>query len=269
MIQHASVMTSVSDPLLVGALTTHAWLCLVGHRLSPLHIPPGVLDSYLPLLDSNSFPYHYHYISRLVLQFDSLRLAWHHHDSGINFPLAWARLEYECLLVPIKLPRSLVDLRDEMPATPEAVILHCLQNLLFLSLYAYVFDRQDTLGNMLCLRPVPGVMNFLCALARSIFVCRRDIVDRWRIIADAQATTVQLMLRLWQVTQFQTCKAILNLWDSCGQFPELVEQVREQIGQGTWEMEMLDGYSVFWTFRDLRSLALSFHIQQLTSRGMN
>lgn len=261
-------MGFVPEPILAGACTTYAWLRLVGYSLPPLHVSADVVDSYKLQLDSASFSYHYLAMSRLVDRFNNLCAAEGNHSLGVEGKLAWARLEYDCLLGPIKLPPSLVDLRDEMPATPESVVLHCLQNLLFLSFYAYVFDRQETLGNMLSLRPIPGVMYFLCALARTILICRRDIVARWKLISDAQVQTVRAMLRLWRVSQFENCKAILSLWDDHGENPDLVAHVRDEIGPGPWPMEQSDGYSVFWTFRDLRSLSLEFCIEQHSGIGM-
>lgn len=201
-------------------------------------------------------------MSQLVDRFNRLCRVNDYHDLDNDGKLAWVTFEYECLMGPIKLPSQLVDLRDEMPATPESVVIHCLQNLLFLSYYAYIFDRQDTLGNMLALRPIPGVMFFLCALARSVLICSSDIVDRWKLIADAQAHTVRAMLHLWRVSQFENCKAILGLWEDNGKSPELMAQVRHEIGPGPWPMEFSDGFTVFWTFRDLRSLALEFYIEQ-------
>jgi hypothetical protein len=196
-------------------------------------------------LDSALFNYHCLAMSRLVDRFNNLRAAEDFNSLGVEGKLAWARLEYECLLGPIKLPPSLVDLRNEMPTTPESVMMHCLQNLLFLSFYAYVFDRQDTLGNMLSLRPIPGVMYFLCVLARTVLICRRDIVARWKLIADAQVQTVRAMLRLWRISQFENCKAILSLWDDYGENPELAAHVRDEIGPRPWAMEFSDGYSMF------------------------
>jgi hypothetical protein len=178
---------------------------------------------------------------------------------GPDAQLVWSRLEYECLLRPVQLPPALLDLRDGMPATPQSVVIHCLQNLLLLSFYSYVLDRPDTLGTLLALRPVPGVLYFLCALARTVFVCPREMLDRWALLADIQATTARIMLRLWHRTQFENCRAILNLWeDAHGRFHDLARQVRQEIGPGPWTVDEIDGYSVFWTFRDLRSLTIEF-----------
>jgi hypothetical protein len=255
-------MGFVPRPILAGAFTTHAWLRLIGYPLPPLQISADAVDNYMLQLDPALFNYHYLAMSRLVDKFNNLCAAGDYHSLDVEAKLAWGRLEYECLLGPIKLPASLVDLRDEMPATPESVVIHCLQNLLFLSFYAYVFDRQETLGNMLSLRPIPGVMYFLCALARTVLTCSPDIVARWKLIGDAQVETVRAMLRLWRVSQFENCKAILGLWKDHGENPDLVARVRDGIGPGPWPTELSDGYSVFWTFRDLRSLALEFYIEQ-------
>jgi len=258
------VLGFVPEPILAGALITHSWLRLIDKSHEDLQILPETLETCMQALDAGSFTYHFLRMSRLLVDFDRLRASWESGSQqlGIEVKLAWVRLEYECLTWPIKLPPSLLDLRDEMPATPEAVVLHCLQNLMFLSFYAYVFERQETLGNMLSIRPVPGAMHFLCSLARSTFVCPQHIIDRWQWIAHSQAAVIRAMLRLWRVSQFENCKAILNLWDDRGQFPNLVASMREEIGHGPWATELSDGYTVYWTFRDVRSMSLEFWLEQ-------
>lgn len=144
--------------------------------------------------------------------------------------------------------------------------MHCLSSMLLLSFYSDVLEHADTLGVQMALRPVPGVLLFLCALARSTFICPRNLLDRWALLLHMQAATVRIMLRLWRQTGFENCRALCNLWeDSHNLFPDLKQQVREEIGTGPWTIEEIDGYSVFWTFRDLRTLAAKFIID---SRNM-
>lgn len=170
-------------------------------------------------------------------------------------PVVWSKLEYECLLWQVCLPPSLLDTRDDLPATPESVVIHCLSSLLLLSFYSYVLEHADTLGALIALRPVPGVLLFLCALARSTFVCPQILLNRMSLLVSIQAQTVRIMLRLWYQTGFENCRAILNMWENPGDvFPDLAQQVQEEIGAGPWAIEEIDGYSVFWTFRDLRTL---------------
>lgn len=180
--------------------------------------------------------------------------------------LAWAKLEYDFLLWQVRLPTTLLDGRDDLPATPQSVLMHCLSSMLLLSFYSDVLGHADTLGVQMALRPVPGVLLFLCALARSTFICPRNLLDRWALLLHMQAATVRIMLRLWRQTGFENCRALCNLWeDSHNLFPDLKQQVREEIGTGPWTIEEIDGYSVFWTFRDLRTLAAKFIID---SRNM-
>lgn len=252
-----------TNTILAGALITHSWQRLISPLYDNLQILPDVINTCMARLDETSFTYHFFRMSRLLVDFDSLRGSWAAEPPDAEeTKLAWVRLEYECLTWPIKLPPSLLDLRDEIPATPEAVVLHCLQNLMFLSFYAYVFERRDSLGNMLLLRPVPGAMHFLCSLARSTFVCPQHVIDRWSWIAHSQAGVVRVMLRLWQISKFENCNAILNLWDDRGRFPELVASMRDETGYGSWAPELSDGYTVYWTFRDLRSMSLEFWLEQ-------
>ena len=173
--------------------------------------------------------------------------------------IVWSKLEYECLLWQVCLPPSLLDTRDDLPATPESVVVHCHSSMLLLSLYSYIIEHADTLGNLIALRPVPGVLLFMCILARSTFICPRKLLDRMSLLVSIQAQTARIMLRLWHQTGFENCRAILNLWENPNdRFPDLARQVREEIGHGPWVVEEVDGYSVFWTFRDLRTLTTKF-----------
>jgi hypothetical protein len=45
-------------------------------------------------------------------------------------------------------------------------------------------------------------------------------------------------------------------------------EVRDEIGPGPWNIDQTDGYSVFWTFRDLRSLHLQDAFPQLAEATM-
>lgn len=168
----------------------------------------------------------------------------------------WAKLEYASLLNVVEMDPQFLDVRDDMPASPAAVVTHMLQNLVYLRLYSCLLCEKPYIGRALALRPVPGVLYFICAIVRSTFVCQPRVVDVWPLIVDIQAEAARITLQLWKLTRFENCKALLRLWDPANGFDELAAEARECAGTGPWSIEPIDGFSVFWTFRDVRSLGL-------------
>lgn len=269
---HAALLVGekLPTPILAGAVVANTWYRLVGLPLTPLDVPDDFLMAYAQTLDHSTFSHHYLRISHLGLKLDRLRLAEEREGVGPDSKLLWCRLEYECLFWAVQLPTTLLDLRDELPARPEAVAIHSFHNLVVLDFYATVLDRPDTLGSLLALRPVPGVLHYICSLARSVFICPREMLSHWALFSDIQAATARIILRLWHQTQFENFCGLLNLWDdSLDRFPELARSVREEIGTGPWTIDQTDGYSVFWTFRDLRSLHLEDAVPQLAAASVS
>lgn len=252
-------VASAPHCVLAGALVTNVWRRLAGHAHRPLHLPAHILETYAQTLDPATFGHHYLRLSRYATEFDQFCMAIGTDGVQPDTNMVLSRLEYDCLLWQVCLPPTLLDTRDDLPATPESVVIHCLSSLLLMSFYSYVLERADTLGALIALRPVPGALLFMCALARSTFICPRQLLDRMALLVSIQAQTVRIMLRLWHQTGFENCRAILNMWEDPGaRFPELARQVREDIGTGPWTIEEVDGYSVFWTFRDLRTLITKY-----------
>jgi hypothetical protein len=215
------------------------------------------IREYAHSLDTTTFGHHFLLLSHLIAEIEHHRISVETEGVRLDSQTTWARLEYECLLWQVRLPSDLLDLRDELPATPKSVVIHCLSNTTLLSIYSYILERADTLGTLLALRPVPGVLLFLCALARSTFICPREVLERWSLLVDLQAATARIMLRLWRQTGFENCRAILNMWTNMhGRYGDLAREVRQEIGPGPWTIDEIDGYSVFWTFRDLRALTI-------------
>lgn len=255
--------------ILAGAVVADTWLRLVGSPLEPLDIPENFLMTFAETVDHSTFAHHYLRISDLGLRLDRLRSLEERAGLGPDAKLSWCRLEYACLFWAVQLPTSLLDLRDAMPARPEAVTIHSLHNLVLLTFYATVLTRQDTLGTLLALRPVPGVLHYICSLIRSVFICPREMLIHWSLLSDIQAATARIALKLWRQTQFENFQGLLNLWDDAlGRCPSLALEVRNEIGPGPWNIDQTDGYSVFWTFRDLRSLHLQDAFPQLAETTM-
>lgn len=277
--QHMSIPPSVPVPacIMAGAVSAYTWRQLVDRPTSPLRLPPDMLHSYAMSVDERTFARHYLLLADIGARFNQQCVHTELDGVGIgdgsdatqaqNTRIAWARLEYECLLWQVRLPPHLLDLRDELPATPESLVMHQLSNLVLLSLYSYILNRADTLGSLVALRPVPGVLYFMCALARSVFICPRPVLDRWDLIVDIRAVTARIMLRLWHQTHFENCRAILDMWtDVEERHQAFAAQVREEIGTGPYTVDEIDGYSVFWTYRDLRALTLELIVGDPTMR---
>ncbi|KAF4961108.1 hypothetical protein FSARC_10272 [Fusarium sarcochroum] len=252
--------------ILSSALVTHVWRRLVGQPHPPLRLSSDFLHKFITTLDPSGFGHHFTRLSYLAVEFERRCRLLESQGVAPDTQAAWSRLEYDCLLWQVCLPGALLDTRDELPATAQSIVIHCFSSTLLLSLYSYILDRLDTLGALLALKPIPGVLLFMCILARSTFICPRELLDRWAILPDMQAATARIMLRLWHQTGFENCRAIINLWtDSLDRFPELSRHVRNEIGPGPWPIDEIDGYSVFWTFRDLRSLMTKFIFGDCTS----
>lgn len=254
----------------VGALTSYSWLAMVANPTvtlpaSPPPWPPSILLDYRDssALDANRWAPHYLKLTHLAASFVDLRRSTEGEPNTPAVTAAWAELEYTTLLNVAQMQSQYLDVRDEMPATPAATITHMLQTLVFLRVYQHLLYRNPSLGQAIGLRPVPGVVHFICALARSVFICPAVVVDHWPILADIQAVTVEVLLDMWRLTKAGNCRALLNLWKPAGpRFDGLARHVRNQIGHGPWDVEVIDGYSVFWMFRDLRSLSLEVHMRR-------
>ncbi len=180
---------------------------------------PSILLAYTASLDQSTFAPHYLKLTHLAASFLCLRETTDQEAITRDTTQAWAKLEYSCLLNVAQMPSEFLDVRDEMPATPAAIVTHMLQSLIYLHPYSYLISKKPALGLALGLRPVPGVLHFICACARSIFVCQRQILEHWTLLHDVQATAAQIMLDLWILTNSENCSALLNLWEqSDGQF---------------------------------------------------
>lgn len=249
-------------PIAAGALAANTWLALVGYTVPLPASRPSILLDYMRGLDQTTFAPHYLKLTYLGASFLNLRSIADQERTAKSTVMSWAELEYTTLLNVVQMPSEYLDVRDEMPATPGAVVTHMLQSLVFLRIYDHLLCQEPALGQSLGLRPVPGVVHFLCVIARSVLTCPPQIVKHWPILDEVQASSAQTLLNIWQLTEAENCRALLNLWKPTpGRFDDLSREVRAKIGSGPWDVEVIDGYSVFWVFRDLRSLSLEMHMR--------
>ena len=247
-------------PLAAASIAAHTWLSLTGEDVPRHRLSPSLLLVHATKLDQSTFGPHFLKLTFLATSLINLQ------DSTISSVInedviqAWAKLEYSCLLNVAEMKSEFLDVRDDMPATPAAVVTHMLQNLIYLRLYSFILCQRPLLGRALALSPVPGVLHFICAIARSTFVCQPQILSLWPLVADIQAAAAKIMFDFWNLTKFENCRALLNLWRPSSSFQALAQTISECLYEGSGAVEFIDGYSVFWTFRDVRSLNLEFMV---------
>ena len=254
-------MFDVPLPIISGSLAAHTWLTLVGHDLPSLTTSPSALLEHAGSLDPNVFAGHYLRLTHLAASIVDLRKTAREEEHDEKLVQLWATFEHAALLNVAQMPSEFLDVRDDLPATPAAVVTHMLQSLIYLHIYGFMLCETPTLGQALGIRPVPGVLHFVCAVARSVFVCPRQVMECWPLLHDVQAEAARIVLQFSNMSRFENCRALLNLWEpDQGTFEALRRKVRHHIGVGPWDVELIDGYSVFWTFMDLRSLSLEMRM---------
>ena len=113
-----------------GAVTASIWLHLAGRRKESLPLDLQVLNDYAATLDQTSFGPHLlkltHLAGRLLRQL-SENPQQHLEQFDATTVRAWAVLERSSLLNVAEMRSEFLDVRDDMPATPAAVVTHMLQ----------------------------------------------------------------------------------------------------------------------------------------------
>lgn len=254
-------VTNLPAPVAAGLQTTYTWLRLSGQQHQSPGIPSSIIAQYATELELNTFGPHFMKLTHLAAWFLELEAEANESELTADSTQTWAKMEYASLLNVVEMDPEYLDVRDDMPASPAAIVTHMLQNLIYLRLYSCILCEKPHIGGALSLRPVPGVLHFICAIARSTFVCQPRVIDYWPLIIDIQAATASMVLQLWKLTRFENCRALLNLWKPAAGYEKLAEEARECVGTGPWPIEPIDGFSVFWTFRDVRSLALEVYMR--------
>lgn len=266
---------NLSTNLIVGACTVDAYYSLLNGSWT-LTTDPRVLvelGNYLDSLNENSFSYHFLSVAYLLYKFVSLTS-----DTKLpydNLRLEMLQLEYDMLLWPAKLTQELSVLEDDLLATPEAFLLHVLHNTLLTEFYYNAVKNRDTFGKMNSVFVVPGLYRFIAGMAKSNFKVQHGLVGRWSIIGGCQLHNAKRLLDLYEIMEYELFvpslkyyKKVSNIYDL-----ELQEKVYSQVqqlikteGYYNEQPDDSDGPSIFWGFRDIRSMSLQTYIDEAKAR---
>ncbi|RLV86437.1 hypothetical protein JA9_004333 [Meyerozyma sp. JA9] len=266
---------NLSTNLIVGACTVDAYYSLLNGSWT-LKTDPRVLvelGNYLDSLNENSFSYHFLSVAYLLYKFVSLisnkKLSYD------NLRLEMLQLEYDMLLWPAKLTQELSVLEDDLLATPEAFLLHVLHNTLLIEFYYNAVKNRDTFGKMNSIFGVPGLYRFIAGMAKSNFKVQHGLVGRWSIISGCQLHNAKRLLDLYEIMEYELFvpslkyyKKASNIYDT--EYQEKVySQVQQLIkneGYYNEQPDDSDGPSIFWGFRDVRSMSLQTYIDEAKDR---
>ncbi|CAN6672653.1 hypothetical protein TRVA0_046S01112 [Trichomonascus vanleenenianus] len=280
-----NAMPMLSDPatraaLLLGAMAVDTWTSLVDNTRP--HLDPQLLcgfDELVATIDDNTFAHHFLLLSYTL--FNVLTLV--HEPQPLlddkelkednSRTRTWRerryrllQLESELLIWPVKLPKHLTVVKDELIAPNEAVILHVLHNTATLALYNFALNYPSTTGKQMCLVPVPGLLQFMSGMAKSTFKCGGHMHPKWPILRQCQVLTARYMLELYNQVEYEFCKRALAWWTDEELDPELFGKVKALLGGVDWT-EYSDGAVVFWVYRDARSTAVELFLSDARDRG--
>lgn len=266
---------SLSTNLIVGACTVDAYYSLLKGSWTLTTDPRALIElgNYLDSLNENSFSYHFLSVAYLLYKFVSL-------ISNKNIPydnlrLEMLQLEYDMLLWPAKLTQELSVLEDDLLATPEAFLLHVLHNTLLIEFYYNAVKNRDTFGKMNSIFGVPGLYRFIAGMAKSNFKVQHGLVGRWSIISGCQLHNAKRLLDLYEIMEYELFvpslkyyKKASNIYDT--EYQEKVysqvQQLVKNEGYYNEQPDDSDGPSIFWGFRDVRSMSLQTYIDEAKDR---
>lgn len=266
---------NLSTNLIIGACTVDAYYSLLNGSWTLTTNPRALvkLGNYLDSLNENSFTYHFLSVAYLLYKFVSLisstKLPYD------NLRLQMLQLEYDMLLWPAKLTQELSVLEDDLLATPEAFLLHVLHNTLLTEFYYNAVKNRDTFGRMNSIFAVPGLYRFIAGMAKSNFKVQHGLVGRWSIIGGCQLHNAKRLLDLYEIMEYELFIPSLNYYKKVSNIYDLefqdkvysqVQQMIKNEGYYNEQPDDSDGPSIFWGFRDIRSMSLQTYIDEAKAR---
>jgi hypothetical protein len=254
-------------PLLtLPAVTVDAWMSLLTSSSPELHEIsfPTDLSSLFP---ESLFCYHFFTLTLTLHRYLTLRQEVER-DFSLNSPQfeSWKKralqLEYDLLLWPVKLPIDLSVVKDELIATDGALVLHILSNTVLILLYGHALSNPSSFGKLHCLQPVPGVLQFLSGMAKSSFINGPQVQEKWPNIYQCLALTARIMLNMYKEFDFEYAKIALSFWKDDQTDPTLYNDVQQALDHQDWSDDA-DGATVYWVYRDCRSMSLNLHLSEV------
>lgn len=264
-----------NSKIILGAIAADAWTALVENR--PPAVDPKILtnfDFYLQEIDNSTFGYYFLSLSQILLR---CLFSFHEIPCTASSPLdqnsrewvnqryRYLQLESDLLMWPIRLPKHLTVVKDELIAPNEAVILHVLHNTATLALYNHALKNRKTYGHQIAVAPVPGLLQFCAGMAKSTFKCGGHLYHRWPILRQLQVLNAEYMLALYESTEYEFCKRALSWWIDDQVDPPLFKRVKDLLGDTDWA-EHSDGAVVFWVYRDVRSMSIDVLLSDASDR---
>lgn len=272
---YAEYGDSLSANLIIGACTVDAYYSLLSGtwKLTTNHNILQVLRKYLDSLNENSFCFHFLSVAYFLYKFVSLTS---NEDVAYDeLRLQMLELEYDMLLWPAKLTQELSVIEDDLLATPEAFLLHVLHNTLLTEFYYNAVKNRSTFGKMSSIFAVPGLYRFVSGMAKSNFKVNHGLVGRWSIIAGCQLHNAKRLLDLFGIMEYELFipslkyyKRATNVYDLEYQ-EQIYGKVQDLIKNASYYKENnddTDGPSIFWGFRDIRSMSLQTYIDEANAR---
>ena len=254
--------------LAIGALSVDAWNSLL--EPSKLHLPSHMFSYYeefLRFADDAVLHYHLAELNFHLIRFLSLTEDQPHDYNGIRRQLL--QLEYDILLLPVKLPKQFLVVKDRLTSSTEALFYHVLHNAFLTFVYTKALTSK-IYGKMLSVYAVAGLYHFLTGMIESTLEVGKHKAGPWSIVSDCMVHTIKCGLELLDIMDFDdllyvmsTFKERLDVRNPTLQ-QQLVRRVYTLREQSSYyrDLDRVDGSLVFWVFRDVRSMTLSAYLRE-------
>lgn len=257
---------SIPINLVVGAMSVDAWNSVLNS--SKLKLPPHLFhyfERFLRYADNSILHYHIIELNHLMSQY--LNLTENPLTDYNATRQRLLQLEYDILLLPAKLPKQFLVVKDRLTSSREAMIYHILHNVLLTSIYTKAVTSK-MYGKMQSIYAIAGLYHFLCGLIRSTLEVGEEKAGPWALVSDCMVHSLKCGLSLLDAMDFEDLVLVMANFKmrSNVRFPALQEKLANEVyslrEQYTdyQDYDRVDGSLIFWVFRDVRSMTLAAYL---------
>lgn len=254
--------------LAIGALSVDAWNSLL--TPSKLKLPSHMFSYYeefLRFADDAVLHYHLAEMNLHIIRFLSLTEDQPLDYNGTRRDLL--QLEYDILLLPVKLPKQFLVVKDKLTSSKEALIYHVLHNAFLTFVYTKAVTSK-LYGKMLSVYAIAGLYHFLTGVIESTLVIGEEKAGPWSIVGDCMVHSIKCGLELLDIMDFDELVVVMSTYKERldVRFPLLQQQLVRKVSslreQSSYypDSDRVDGSLVFWVFRDVRSMTLSAYLRE-------
>lgn len=251
----------------VAAMSVDAWNALF--TSTKLKLPTHMFqyfEEFLRFADDSLLHYHLAELNHHLIRFLSLTEDQPHDYNATRKQLL--QLEYDILLLPVKLPKQFLVVKDRLVSTKEAFLYHVLHNAFLVSVYTRALTSKIH-GKMLSIYAIAGLYHFLCGLVESTLKIE-DKAGLWSLVSDCMVHSLKCGLELIQVMDFDDLVLVMGSYKERPnvRFPFFQRQLLLKArvlceNSPTFrDMDRVDGSLVFWVFRDVRSMTLTAYLKE-------